>query len=403
MTKRSVVFCAAFAMFVGGLLTARSAWAVPAFARAYGMSCSGCHTTWPALNATGRTFKENGYTFERGKPKEMKNIGTLGDIPITFPWAMVVKGRPYDKKENGPTQLRALHELEFFIAGNAWNYGSFFAEIESEDEENFEVELSHAVGGIHPHPLLNLVLGKAPVFHVDPHDTLSNGRRLTRSSRQALVQGESTGVALDTAVQMVSLYGRETLFNKVFYSVTYSADRNDNEGEGPKDWTGRVVADILPLDAVPNVNLSVGGFITSGAQDVTSAGVTKSLDFKRYGFDLQAQVKGLNLLGAFVRAQDDIFAGGDEHNNLWYIEGFYTINREILDNIGIPGVRIVPIVRVDRYEKTDGTKDFTDLTLNLSYYPWENVRLYTEYFDNLDAPPGTNKQWRWTVQVEIGF
>lgn len=398
MTKRSVVLCAVFAMFVGGLLTARSAWAVPAFARAYGMSCSNCHTTWPALNATGRKFKENGYTFERGKPKEMKNIGTLGDIPITFPWALVVKSRPYDKVQNRPTQLRALHELEFFIAGNAWNYGSFFAEFEAEDETGFEVELAHAVGGIHPHPLLNLVLGKAPVFHVDPHDTLSNGRRLTRSNRRALIEGGSTGVALDNAVQMVSLYGRETLLDKVFYSVTYSADTNDNEGEGPKDWTGRLVADILPLDALPDVNLSVGGFIISGEQTV---GVTDR-DFKRYGFDLQAQVKGFNLLGVFLRAEDDLVLG-EEQNNLWYIEGFYTIDREMLGNIGIPGVRIVPIVRVDQYERTDGTREFTDLTLNLSYYPWENVRVYTEYFQNLDAPAGTNKDWRWTVQVEFGF
>ena len=403
MTKRSMVLGVAFALFAGGLLLAPSAWAVPAFARAYGVRCSGCHTAWPMLNATGRKFKENGYTFVRGEPKAMKNVGKLADLPVTFPLALVTKFRPYDKKRDGDTKLRALHEVELFVAGNAWNYGSFFTEFEMEDEDDFEFKLAHAVGGVHPHPLVNLVLGKTQVFHVDPHDTLTNARKLTRSSRQALTQGGSAGVKLSDDVQMVSLYGRETLVNKLFYSVTYSADTGDNEGAGPKDWTGRLVLDILPLDALPDVNLSVGGFITTGQQEITVGGVKTDLDFTRYGFDLQAQYEGLNLLGAYVKADDDILAGGDEQNNLWYLEAYYVVDDKVLDGIGIPGVSIVPTVRVDRYEKTDGHDDFTDLTVNLSYYPWDNVRVYTEYFNPLDAPTGTAKEWRWTVQVEIGF
>ncbi|MFQ5847254.1 MAG: hypothetical protein ACE5IQ_06200 [Candidatus Methylomirabilales bacterium] len=396
MSKRTVALCATLAMLATGLIMAPSAWAVPAFARAYGMSCSGCHTTWPALNATGRKFKENGYTFQRGKPKEMKNIGKLGNIPITFPWALVVKSRPYDKKENKDTKLRALHELEFFVAGNAWNYGSFFAEFEAEDEAGFDFELAHAVGGIHPHPLANIVLGKAQVFHVDPHDTLTNDRRLTRSKRQALAQGETTGVTLDSPVQMVSLYGRETVANKVFYALTYSADVKDDEGEGPKDWTGRLVVDVLP-------QVSVGGFITTGEQAKTVGAITRELDFKRYGFDVQAQIDGVNVLGAFVKAEDDLFAAGDEQNNLWYGEIYYTVDKKVLDSVGIPGVRIVPIFRFDQYEKMDGDQRFKEVTANISYYPWENVRVYTEFFKPLDAPSGTAKPWRWTVQVEFGF
>ena len=42
-------------------LWARPAAAVPAFARRYGMTCSSCHTSWPALNATGYAFKLSGY------------------------------------------------------------------------------------------------------------------------------------------------------------------------------------------------------------------------------------------------------------------------------------------------------------------------------------------------------
>jgi len=35
--------------------------AMPAFARKYGMRCSGCHEAWPMLNAFGQKFRDNGY------------------------------------------------------------------------------------------------------------------------------------------------------------------------------------------------------------------------------------------------------------------------------------------------------------------------------------------------------
>lgn len=402
MAKRSVVLGVAIALFAGGLLLPRSAWAVPAFARAYNVNCATCHSAWPMLNATGRTFKENGYQFVRGEPEKFETIGDL-KIPMTFPWAIVTKFRPYDHQEGGPTKLRSLHEIELFVAGNAWDYGSYFAEFEMEDETGFEFEVAHASGGFHPFQWGNLLLGYTPVFHCDPYNTLSNARKLTRSNRQALVQGESTGVAISSTSQNVEACGRDPWINKVFYEVAYSADVDgDFEGEGPKDVSGRLVFDILPLDAVPEVDLSVGAFVINGRQDQQN-GVTRSLDFMRYGVDLQAEYLGANLLFAFVRAEDDLLAGGSEHNNLWYVEGFYAFDRDFLKSVGLPGAAIVPIFRVDQFEENDGVDSFTDLTLNLSYYAWDNVRVYVEYAKRLDAPSGDPDPWRWTVQVEVAF
>ena len=44
--------------------------AIPAFARTYGMPCSGCHEAWPKLNNFGQVFKDNGYQLmnERDAP-----------------------------------------------------------------------------------------------------------------------------------------------------------------------------------------------------------------------------------------------------------------------------------------------------------------------------------------------
>jgi len=43
------------------ILTPRAAHANPAFARKYGMPCSGCHIAWPLLNNFGVVFRDNGY------------------------------------------------------------------------------------------------------------------------------------------------------------------------------------------------------------------------------------------------------------------------------------------------------------------------------------------------------
>jgi len=37
------------------------AFAIPAFARKYGLPCSACHTAWPELNNFGQVFRDNGY------------------------------------------------------------------------------------------------------------------------------------------------------------------------------------------------------------------------------------------------------------------------------------------------------------------------------------------------------
>src|SRR5204862_5536409 len=41
--------------------TPADSFAIPVFARKYGLPCSACHEAWPKLNVFGQTFKDNGY------------------------------------------------------------------------------------------------------------------------------------------------------------------------------------------------------------------------------------------------------------------------------------------------------------------------------------------------------
>lgn len=377
------------------LLAPRDAGAIPAFARQYGLSCSQCHTVWPALNSFGRKFKEAGYTTVRGEPEGQTKIDEALSLPASFPLAAIIKSRPYDKRRGQDAKLRVLQELELFFAGNFSRYGSVFAEMEMEDEADYQPELAGTFG-LHPHQLFNVLAGKASTLAADPYDTLSNMRRITRNRRLVLNQPWSAGARVDDDVPMIAIYGRDTKVDRVFWAASYSADVGDPEGEGPNDFTGRLVVDLA-------TDVSIGGFVMSGAQSRTVDKTTKELDYSRYGFDLQARYKNFNALAAYLRGRDDIFKGGRETNNSWYTEVYYTITRDVLQRGSFPGFMLVPIVRVDRYERNNGLAGYTDLTVNLSYLPWENTKAFFEYTRALDRPTAGPKDWRVIGQFVLAF
>lgn len=60
-----ILLCACLAVFM-----CRPVFAIPAFARKYGLPCSACHEAWPKLNNFGIVFKDNGYQMmnERDAP-----------------------------------------------------------------------------------------------------------------------------------------------------------------------------------------------------------------------------------------------------------------------------------------------------------------------------------------------
>jgi hypothetical protein len=73
-----------YALFVLALILAdcRSAAALPAFARKYGMPCSACHLAWPMLSAFGQQFKDNGY--QMGNDRDAPIFQQAAYWPVTF-------------------------------------------------------------------------------------------------------------------------------------------------------------------------------------------------------------------------------------------------------------------------------------------------------------------------------
>lgn len=76
------------------LLFSPPAWAIPAFSRRYGVSCSACHSAWPALNSAGWSFMMSGYRRLNGREvtpttKDVELAAGALSIPTIPPLAIM--------------------------------------------------------------------------------------------------------------------------------------------------------------------------------------------------------------------------------------------------------------------------------------------------------------------------
>ncbi|MDA0680567.1 MAG: hypothetical protein O2880_09555, partial [Proteobacteria bacterium] len=86
------------ALVISGFIWSTTANAVPSFARKHELNCSGCHTAYPQLNATGREFKENGYRFMNAEEmSDMLKISDALQLDKHVPVSAILVARPYDK------------------------------------------------------------------------------------------------------------------------------------------------------------------------------------------------------------------------------------------------------------------------------------------------------------------
>lgn len=80
--SRREVFLVALAFSLVAFFSASPAEAYPSFARHVGRDCGYCHTAFPKLNDTGRTYLANGYRFEA--EGEWRDVKDLQSMPVSF-------------------------------------------------------------------------------------------------------------------------------------------------------------------------------------------------------------------------------------------------------------------------------------------------------------------------------
>jgi hypothetical protein len=81
----------------------QSAWAIPAFARKYRVSCMQCHAPVPRLNAFGEAFAANGFEFAVGEPP--RDTLATGDalLRLQNSLPLAVRYDAYLRAQNEPT------------------------------------------------------------------------------------------------------------------------------------------------------------------------------------------------------------------------------------------------------------------------------------------------------------
>src|SRR5579864_8977563 len=71
MKLRHQVACAIFLLLLLASMTS-SSFAIPAFSRQYGTSCTTCHVDFPKLNDFGKAFKDAGFKFPKDDESFLK-------------------------------------------------------------------------------------------------------------------------------------------------------------------------------------------------------------------------------------------------------------------------------------------------------------------------------------------
>ncbi len=372
---------------VAGVTLTGNVQAVPSFAAKYEKNCSYCHNAWPQLNNKGRKFKERGYRLKEDLKTEGKTTPyyEAGNFPISG----LVISRPYDKADNGDRMVRAINGVALFIAGTMGKNVSVFTQIEAEDEADFAPEVGSTALSYRFNEEATLQMTWSQANWADGYGFLGNHFRLTRGSVGVIDQsfgGADNGGNLRSKRQNVAVTGR-VANDQLFYNVGLGGVADNVEGvsgNDPGDGTSmnaRVAFDVKK-------NIMVGGYILDG-----EAG---NMDFNRMAIDTQADLKDIRIQAAYVMAKDDVI-GNTDKNNAFSIQAYNVMKTKK----GKP--TWVQLVRLDNYERNDGTDEYNELTLNITHYLAQNIKAYIEYWDRFDTPAGVDKDNRLTLQLYVGL
>ena len=284
-------------------------------------------------------------------------------------------------------KMRSLHEVEVFLAGQAGQTWSYFAEVEAEDEwpdpdgnaPGFQMQLAMGAVQYKPHEKVTFAAGYASPFYSDPYNAVNHIKPVRYDwapSNRGFTPGET---------QFISVSGRPA--EKVFVLVAWHGNEGLLEGDDPEDLSARAVVDVLP-------EVSVGGYATlTRAYDSTTGKSSGDAKFNRFGGDVQVTYEELNIHGLFGIANDD---AANMTENVVAVEGSWLMPA---------GKTMVgPVASVGRYTINDGNDAFVEAGVFLNCQFTANIRGQVGWEGDLSVPDAyVDKESRLTGVVDIGL
>lgn len=379
-SRKSVVSRSVFrsaltlALFVSSFLVSSSqpGYAIPAFARKYGLPCSACHIGWPILNVFGQQFRDNGY--QLGNERDSPIYQNPAYWPITFrvtpQWHLESQTKVQIDDPTGATpgteQTVTTHGfdlsgLDIWTAGTLYKNISFsvlpsMGEGDTFHFENAWVRFDNLLNS----PWLNVKLGK---FELDT--LLSEKRFLTLSgvggswfNYHFLPVGDSNtfGGIGDNQIGLEISGHNKNSYARYSIALLSSTDGNPGLLSGGQANTARTYDTFINLNEGFQVSglgvqrVGVYGyfgqtptyFLTSGGTPVEGKG---NRSFSRVGAYGWWFIKALDIETLYMHGQDNVYLGNGIAVNdpaglpvgaagpTWnggFIEAHYTVNPQFI-------------------------------------------------------------------------
>ncbi len=297
------VLAAAFAFIFLLLGASRSASALPAFARKYGLRCSACHESWPALNNFGLKFRDNGYQLMNDRDAPIWQ--NPGYWPVTFRitpiWHRLSSLQAVDQSATGVQRITStgfdLSGLDFHTGGTLEKNISFYVLPSSDSTGAFHFESVMArLDNIAGSTWLNIKLGKFEL-----NNLLSEKRILTLTGNGGVYQtyhfmpvgdGNIYGQMGDNQLGLEYVGHSFDDRTRISAALLSSSDGNVGLVTGANSYSGFFTIDQafdlgkLGVDRIGGyafVGQAATYYRTSGGAPIPGSGIGNK-DFSREGF-----------------------------------------------------------------------------------------------------------------------
>lgn len=353
--------------------------AIPAFARKYGLPCSACHIGWPILNVFGQVFRDNGY--QLGNERDSPIYQNPAYWPITFRvtpnWHVESQSKVQIDDPTGATRGTEqtitthgfdLSGLDIWTAGTLYKNISFsvlpsMAEGDAFHFENAWVRFDNLLNS----PWLNFKFGK---FELDT--LLSEKRFLTLSNVGGAWYNYHFLPPMSIAPYSTDINGfggigdnqigvelsghSKNSYARYSIALLSSVDGSPGLTSGGQGGTARTYDTFINLNegfqagglGVQRVGLfgyfgmSPTYFLTSGGAPVQAKG---NRSFSRVGAYGWWFLKQLDIETLYMHGQDNVFLGNGVAANdpgslpagaagpTWnggFVEAHYTINPQFI-------------------------------------------------------------------------
>ena len=301
MRTTRLVVCAALIGVV--LLPPRRAAAVPAFARAYGASCSMCHDPIPRLSAFGEMFVANGYRFYPGQPipDGLATADPLLQLPNSLRLAMRLDA--YASAYSGGrvvTDFQTPYALKLISGGPLSDHLSYYV--------YFMVSEAGATGSIEDAYVSWNRLAGAPVSVSVGQFQVSDvifARELRLEHQDLAIYGTRVGASPVTLT-----YDRGVMVSADVAGFSLAGEVVNGNGNGPASASGRFDDDAhkslmahVARDLPGGVTLGVMGYLTrqAGASGGGAAAVDR---LWMLGADATVALGPVELRGQYIHRRD---------------------------------------------------------------------------------------------------